>query len=645
MSEVKVNKLSPRSGTTVTIGDSGDTINIVGTLQNNGSALPGDISSVVAGTGLSGGGTTGVVTLNIEAAQPTITSTGTLTGFTSTGIDDNATSTAITIDSNGDITFLDNTTARFFYDTSLRSIGINTTSPQSAFHVDASSANNGGVNTATEPSHVLTISSAGNGGSGRGTSMVFQSPGNGNSVTTAKIDALQNSQSSTASNANLVFNVANTSGSLTRRLSIGNGGDISFYEDTGTTPKLFWDSSTERLGIGTSSPSSDFSSDTVIEVAGSTSPGLVINDTGQASKYSLHAVSADFVMNYGSTAFFRYKPGDSQITAHDNLKIITGTSSGVTPNTIADKLFIDGVGNQGLTIGSGNTSVGSVVFADDGDNDIGKLQYNHNDNSMSFTINASERMRITSDGELLVGKTANNSTVVGATIERLGNIGLTALIQANRKDSDGDLINFLKDNTAVGSIGGYSNDLYLGTTDTGLKFNDFGDYITPFNPSTLSERDNAIGLGTTTSRFTDLYLSGGAFIGGTGTANKLDDYEEGTWTPSATFANDTASGQNGQYTKIGNVVTATFNIVFSSTSFGIQISVAGLPFTSHNVSGSNSAGFGRQAYYDGTSTNLSLAVLNNSTQVDLYENATALQNNSDKILGKNLRATVVYRTA
>lgn len=29
-------------------------------------------------------------------------------------------------------------------------------------------------------------------------------------------------------------------------------GDISFYEDTGTTPKFFWDASEERLGIGTS---------------------------------------------------------------------------------------------------------------------------------------------------------------------------------------------------------------------------------------------------------------------------------------------------------------------------------------------------------------------------------------------------------
>ena len=39
------------------------------------------------------------------------------------------------------------------------------------------------------------------------------------------------------------------------RLDIANNGDISFYENTGTTAKLFWDASAERLGLGTSSPS------------------------------------------------------------------------------------------------------------------------------------------------------------------------------------------------------------------------------------------------------------------------------------------------------------------------------------------------------------------------------------------------------
>ena len=39
-----------------------------------------------------------------------------------------------------------------------------------------------------------------------------------------------------------------------QRFLIEGNGDVSFYEDTGTTPKLVWKSADERLGIGTSSP-------------------------------------------------------------------------------------------------------------------------------------------------------------------------------------------------------------------------------------------------------------------------------------------------------------------------------------------------------------------------------------------------------
>jgi hypothetical protein len=43
---------------------------------------------------------------------------------------------------------------------------------------------------------------------------------------------------------------------VANRLTVDHAtGDISFYEDTGTTPKFFWDASAESLGIGTSSPS------------------------------------------------------------------------------------------------------------------------------------------------------------------------------------------------------------------------------------------------------------------------------------------------------------------------------------------------------------------------------------------------------
>ena len=62
--------------------------------------------------------------------------------------------------------------------------------------------------------------------------------------------------------------------------------------------------------------------------------------------------------------------------------------------------------------------------------------------------------------------------------------------------------------------------------------------------------------------------------------NTLDDYEEGTWTPTdgsgATLSLTTA---NCAYTKIGRMVTVTFNITYPSTADGTNAQINGLPFT------------------------------------------------------------------
>lgn len=72
-------------------------------------------------------------------------------------------------------------------------------------------------------------------------------------------------------------------------------------------------------------------------------------------------------------------------------------------------------------------------------------------------------------------------------------------------------------------------------------------------------------------------------------ANVLDDYEEGTWTPvlggSGGTSGQTYSAQTGHYVKIGKLVFASFNIVFTSkgTITG-TLELQGLPFTIENIS-------------------------------------------------------------
>ena len=72
----------------------------------------------------------------------------------------------------------------------------------------------------------------------------------------------------------------------------------------------------------------------------------------------------------------------------------------------------------------------------------------------------------------------------------------------------------------------------IGSGDTGIFFNSGDDALIPVGTggSLLSSRDNAIDLGRTNARFKDAYIGGGVYLGGTGSANKLDDYEEGTFT-------------------------------------------------------------------------------------------------------------------
>ena len=70
-------------------------------------------------------------------------------------------------------------------------------------------------------------------------------------------------------------------------------------------------------------------------------------------------------------------------------------------------------------------------------------------------------------------------------------------------------------------------------------------------------------------------------------ANTLDDYEEGTWTPtilgSTTAGTTTYTTQVGRYTKVGRLVTASAYVVWSNATGTGGLLIGGLPFTAQNV--------------------------------------------------------------
>jgi len=86
-------------------------------------------------------------------------------------------------------------------------------------------------------------------------------------------------------------------------------------------------------------------------------------------------------------------------------------------------------------------------------------------------------------------------------------------------------------------------------------------------------------------------------------ANTLDDYEEGTWTPSL-GGNTSYNARSGTYTKIGNKVTVWANIAINAIGTGSARDVSGLPFTTLNIATFNVNGNG-VGYYTNLATSVS----------------------------------------
>jgi len=121
-------------------------------------------------------------------------------------------------------------------------------------------------------------------------------------------------------------------------------------------------------------------------------------------------------------------------------------------------------------------------------------------------------------------------------------------------------------------------------------------------------------------------------------ANTLDDYEEGTWTP--TFSNYSGTDQNatGYYTKVGNKVMAGCLIGTDGTSDSSVVFIAGLPFTVRASAENGAIGGGLVTQTTGTANQRWLAI--NNTATVRCDDLTGNNNNYNDF-GANKSVTLV----
>jgi hypothetical protein len=185
-----------------------------------------------------------------------------------------------------------------------------------------------------------------------------------------------------------------------------------------------------------------------------------------------------------------------------------------------------------------------------------------------------EKMRLTYQGNLLVGTTVAPNTLLGASSTQglavngsSGYLVAAASGQAtayfNRQTSDGTITEFRKDGTTVGSIGSIGGYAYIGSATTSDTFLTFVNSAIRPSTSSGAGRDNAIDLGQSGNRFKNLYLSGDAFLE---RVNTDHDGEWGMEMSGVSTARIRFNSSAGGSTTVGSITVSTTATAYNQSS-------------------------------------------------------------------------------
>ena len=146
---------------------------------------------------------------------------------------------------------------------------------------------------------------------------------------------------------------------------------------------------------------------------------------------------------------------------------VKSADSGGSVHADFDDVVVEGSGDAGISILTGSNSRGGINFGDSEDNDIGMINYNHDNNGMFFFTNATQQMCIQPDGDVGIGE-ANPA----GKLEVKGDADTD--IARFRTGTDGRQIKMMNaSDTQVGGIAINNSDTqYITSSDYRLKENE-----------------------------------------------------------------------------------------------------------------------------------------------------------------------------
>ena len=397
----------------------------------------------------------------------------------------------------------------------------------------------------------------------------------------------QNTQFLQASGSFRIRTVDDSGSNVAERMRIDHGtGDVSFYEDTGSTAKMVWDASAEMLttsgltvegsGIGQTFQVIDTSEDTALFASSG-------NTSGKNTELVLRARASNSWVSSGLR------------TNTDSLDFYAGEATGATLSGGTKRMTIDSTGidvtgtatSTQVILGNGSVSAPSLTFGSDTDTGINR----GGTNNIAFVAGGATRLYIDANtslatvsagtSNLTLGVNAGNSIVSGGSYNVVvGDAAGTAITTGDKNVAVGfaSAINTTtaSNNTAVGYYSLYANT--TGTLNTAVG-------AEALSTNTTSSNNTAMG-----------YRALRVSTGGSNTAVGTGSLESNT-----TASNNTAVGHGAlNDNTTGNDNTATGHEALASNTTGTQNTAFGRASMDSNTEGHYNSSLGYTALQKNT---------------------------------------------